>query len=88
MRSGATAEALQAFETAANAEPTNALYRYHLALALYDLSRTEAAQEALSTAVNLERDEPIADWGKRMERVQGRGRVWVERARTAAGLVR
>jgi thioredoxin-like negative regulator of GroEL len=86
MRDGATTEALQAFETATNAEPTNALYQYHLALALYDLARTEAAQQALATAVNLERDEPIAGWGKRMERIQGRSRVWVERARIAAGL--
>jgi hypothetical protein len=30
----------------------------------------------------------VKHWGKRMERVQGRGRLWVEKARRDAGLVR
>ncbi len=80
--------ALGAFDLAVAAEPENALYRYYRALALFDLNDNEAANEALQQAIAAERDQPIAQWGKRMERVQGRGRVWIEEARRAADLVR
>ncbi len=87
-RSRSYNEALSAFDAAAAAEPDNALYQYYRALALYDANGGEAAGEALQQAVELEQRSPISDWGKRMERVQGRGRLWVETARRKAGLVR
>ena len=64
------------------------MYHYYRALALFDLNSAPAAGQALQQAIELERDQPIANWGKRMERVQGRGRVWIENARGAAGLIR
>jgi hypothetical protein len=81
-------EALGDFEVAASAEPNNALYHYYRALTMYDVAGAEAAQEALQRAVDAESREPVKNWGKRMERVQGRGRLWIEMARRNAGLVR
>jgi hypothetical protein len=87
-RQGKPKEALGAFETAANAEPENALYHYYRAMAMFDVAGAEAAQDALQQAVELETRQPIKNWGRLMERVQGRSRVWVETARRGAGLVR
>jgi Flp pilus assembly protein TadD len=80
--------AVGSFETASAAEPENAMFRYYQALAIYELHGAEAANETLRQAVELERAQPIANWGKRMERVQGRNRNWVENARRAAGVAR
>jgi tetratricopeptide (TPR) repeat protein len=87
-RSHVLAEALGSFETAVAAEPDNAMYHYYLALTLYDLHGADVAGEVLQQAVALERREPIVNWGKRMERVQGRARSWIESARRDVGLVR
>ncbi len=86
-RQGRKREALTDFEVAASAEPDNALYHYYRALAQYDVDGAEAAQGALQQAVEAETREPIKNWGKRMERVQGRSRLWIESARRSAGLV-
>lgn len=80
--------ALQSFEAAATAEPDNAMYQYYRALTLFDLNGAEAGSEALQQAIELEKREAVPQWGKRMERVQGRGRVWIEKARREAGLAR
>jgi hypothetical protein len=87
-RSGSYRAALVSFEAAAAAEPGNALYQYYLAMAQLEMSGATAAEAALAEAVLLESREPIANWGKQMERVQGRGRLWIEKARREAGLVR
>jgi Flp pilus assembly protein TadD len=87
-RNGSMSDALGSFDSATQADPSNALYHYHRALALYNLSNEDAAANALRTAVTIEKKQPVKDWGKRMERVQGRGRLWVEKARRDAGLVR
>jgi hypothetical protein len=87
-RSGSYSAALVSFEAAAASEPGNALYRYYLALAQLETSGAITAEAALAEAVQLESREPIANWGKQMERVQGRGRLWIEKARREAGLVR
>ena len=87
-RGGSLNEAARDFEAASSAEPNNALYHYYRALTLYDLYGAAAGEEALAQAVEAERNEPIKGWGKRMERVQGRSRLWVEKARREAGLVR
>ena len=78
--------ALEAFEAAKAAEPENPLYAYYRALAMYNLYGADAANDWLAQAVTLERDTPIPHWGRRMERVQGRARIWVEQARAAAGI--
>ena len=87
-RARSFANALQAFEAAATAEPDNAMYQYYRALTLFDLNGAEAGSEALQQAVELEKRDAVPQWGKRMERVQGRGRLWIEKARREAGLVR
>ncbi len=87
-RNGSMNDAAREFEAAATAEPDNALYHYYRALAMYDLYGAEAAAEARQQAVQAELREPIAGWGRRMERVQGRARLWIEQARRDAGLVR
>lgn len=79
-------EALVGFDAAAAAEPQNALYQYYRALAVYNQQGAEAASQWLQQAVALERQTPVANYGKRMERVQGRVRVWIEQARAEAGL--
>ncbi len=87
-RSHSLTDAAGSFDMAVAAEPGNAVYWYYRALTLFDLGNGDAAGEALQKAVSLEQDQPIENWGKRMERVQGRNRNWVENARRSAGLVR
>jgi hypothetical protein len=65
------------------AEPTNALAFYYLALAHREVGDVAAADSTLPTAVEVESSHPIANWGKRMERVQGQRRLWVEKSRRA-----
>jgi len=81
-------DALASFEAAIVAESDNAIYQYYLAMTLFGLSGAEAGQAALARAIELEQQQPIADWGKRMEREQGRGRIWVEKARRDAGITK
>ena len=69
------------FETATAHAPTAAKYAYFHAIALYQLDRTTEAEQRLAEAVQLEAEHPVADWGRAMERVQGRARLWVEAAR-------
>lgn len=87
-RNGSMNEALRAFTTAAEAEPSTAIYLYYRALAMFEVAGAESAQDILITAVEVERREGVENWGQRMERVQGRGRLWVEKARREANLVR
>ena len=81
-------QALEAFEAASLAEPQNALYGYYKALTMFNLQGPDAANEWLAQAVQLERENKVAQWGRRMERVQGRARLWVEQARAAGGVGR
>jgi hypothetical protein len=81
-------EALGSFESAIAIEPDNALYHYYQAMTLFNLNGPEAGQESLSRAVALEQEQPITDWGKRLEREQGRARAWVEKARRDAGITK
>jgi hypothetical protein len=85
-RDGSNQQALSAFQDAASAEPDNALYHYYQALALYELSGPDAASYSLQRAVSIERKNRVENWGRRMERVQGQKRLWVEKARRQAGL--
>ncbi|HTU26155.1 MAG TPA: hypothetical protein VMF30_12190 [Pirellulales bacterium] len=87
-RGGSMNDALRAFASAAETEPSNAIYHYYRALAMFEVAGADGAQNLLATAVEVERREGVENWGKRMERVQGRGRLWVENARRSANLVR
>ena len=87
-RGGSMNDALTAFTMASEAEPSNAVYHYYRALAMFDVAGADAAQDVLAEAVDVEKREGVKNWGKRMERVQGRSRLWVEMARRDAGLVR
>lgn len=87
-RSHGLTEALSHFEMAVTDEPENALYHYYLALTFQELYGADAGQDVLQQAVELERRDPIKNWGKRMERVQGSSRLWIEKARRQAGLTR
>jgi hypothetical protein len=87
-RGGSYTEAMQHFASAVRAEPANPLYRYHQALAMFEISGADAARETLDEALRLEREQPISGWGRQMERIQGRARAWVETARREAGLSR
>jgi hypothetical protein len=79
-------DAARSFDAAAGAEPANALYSYYRALAIYNAQGEQAASQWLTQAVQLERQTPVQHWGRNMERVQGRARLWVEQARREAGL--
>jgi tetratricopeptide (TPR) repeat protein len=83
-RSKSYSDAISAFDGALAAEPRNALYQYYRAMSLFEVHGADAASDVLRQAVELEREQPVANWGKRMERIQGRSRVWVETARRAA----
>jgi predicted Zn-dependent protease len=87
-RNGSMTDALAAFNAASASAPGNALVQYYRALAMKAKFGTEMANEALQLAVEAERQDPVKNWGKTMERVQGHNRVWVEKARRDAGLVR
>jgi hypothetical protein len=87
-RSGSMSEALRDFTTAAEAQPTSAIYLYYRALAMFEVAGAQAAEDILASAVEVERREGVENWGQRMERVQGRGRLWIEKARREANLVR
>ena len=76
------------FEAAATADPANALYLYHSALTMYDQYGAEAAADALQRAIQAERRQPVANWGQAMERIQGQGQLWLEKARRDAGRAR
>ena len=88
VRNGSMNAALRAFTTAAEAEPSSAIYHYYRALAMLEVAGADAAQEILATAVEVEQREGVQNWGQRMERVQGGGRLWIEKARRDANLVR
>jgi hypothetical protein len=87
-RQGSMQDATAQFEAASAAEPNNALYHYYRALALHSLVGAGGAADARQQAVDAELREPIKGWGRRMERVQGGARVWIEKARREAGLAR
>ncbi|REK06708.1 MAG: hypothetical protein DWQ37_21910 [Planctomycetota bacterium] len=87
-RNGNLGDAQMAFGAATAADPDNALYLYHQALVAYDQYGAEAANDWLARAIDAERESPVKNWGRRMERVQGQVRLWIEQARRQAGLRR
>ena len=82
-----SARATSAIRQASLSSPaTGAVDLYFAALSQHEAGNTEAAQATLAQAVSAEQARPIAGWGRRMERVQGHSRLWLETARRQAGL--
>ena len=79
--------ASQDFQSAAKANPNDAMSRYFQALAQRRLGNKGEARDALKTAVDVEQRFPVARWGFRMQRIQGAERVWIEQARREAGVL-
>jgi hypothetical protein len=75
--------ALHASAFVAEARADDAMSLYMLALSYYDQGATDEAASIVARAAEVERTQPIRDWGRRMERVQGHRRVWLESARAA-----
>ena len=73
--------ALETLSAVVVTEPHNAAARYGLALSNLQLGDRDAADAALAQAAAVEAEHPIAGYGKLMERVQGRERLWLEAAR-------
>jgi tetratricopeptide (TPR) repeat protein/endogenous inhibitor of DNA gyrase (YacG/DUF329 family) len=76
--------AIDSFVRAQEDDPTNAAAGYFLALVYARSGQKELAEETLAAAVELEAVHPVANWGRLMERVQGRQRLWLEEARMRA----
>lgn len=68
------------------AAKNGAMHYYLLALEYRRRGEFAAAEDLLQSAIGAERRQPIARWGRLMERVQGRDRMWIERARSEAGV--
>ena len=82
-RSGTFHEAARMFEGAAERE-RSAYYVYCLALAQYELGTVNRATANVRRAAGIELDAPVVNWGMRMERFQGKSRLWLEKERTSA----
>ena len=82
-RSNQYAEAAEAFRDAVRHDSRNALYRYLLAMSVYQQDQFEEADRMLKLAILLERTRPIDKWGSLLSRYQGRPRLWVEQQRSA-----
>jgi hypothetical protein len=80
-RQGRWEPAAARFQDALDVAPWNAKYAYYQAVALHLAGRGYEASRALTIAVELEKQTPITDWGKSMQRVQGRPRIWLEDTR-------
>jgi Flp pilus assembly protein TadD len=87
-RSGSYFKAIALLTRATEFDTDDTLSSYFLALSHFQIGDTESARDALRTAVELERRHPIPNWGTRMERIQGRARLWLESARREAGVGR
>ena len=80
--------ALVLFTAAAQVGPSDPLRRYFLAVTQRQMGQSVQARQTLLTAVELERQSPVANWGKRTERLQGPHRLWIEGSRRNSDIVR
>jgi hypothetical protein len=76
--------AIAEFSGAGQAHPADAKSLYFKALSQWRMNDREAANKTLAEAIAAEKTQPIHDWGKTMERVQGTHRLWIEQARRRA----
>ena len=75
-------EAIAAFELATRHDPSDALYRYVLAIVYHKLGRQSKAETEAKIGVQLEQEQPVRDKGARLSRFQGRSRLWLEGIRS------
>ena len=75
--------AMRALEKAVDGDPRQALYRYLLAMAYFELDQHVKADAMLEKAITCEQIQPVGDWGHRMSRFQGKVRQWVESHRSS-----
>ncbi len=87
-RTGSYQAAMEAFEAALNADAKNAKYAYFSALTQREVGQLQRADWFLALGLQLEQAEPIANWGRVMQRVQGQGRIWMETARSQGSVLR
>ncbi len=64
----------------------DAFQLYFDAVAQHRAGDVAGAEGTLALAVAAEQAKPVSGWGRRMERVQGTSRVWLEAGRRQAGL--
>jgi hypothetical protein len=83
-RSGNYGEALETLSDVAASDPRNAAAHYGLALAQLEHGDQSSADSTLARAAAIETEQPVAGFGRLMERVQGQRRVWLEAARQQA----
>lgn len=76
-------QAKAAFESAIRLDHDNAFYYYLLAMTYHELGDIEQAERVARQGVQLERKQPVSQWGTRVSRYQGRVRIWIERQRRA-----
>jgi hypothetical protein len=73
--------AVDRLQSARELAPHDASPVYFLALVHARQGRTQLAEATLQAAVSIEASHPLAEWGRLMERIQGRERLWLEQAR-------
>lgn len=74
-------EALVYFEAAVELDPSMVEARYFRAFAMAQLGLHDQATNALNESLNAEKDQPLATWGRLLERIQGVTRIELERVR-------
>jgi hypothetical protein len=78
------ADAVLALQEVVGLQPQDPLAHYLLALAHHQNGDQTAADQHIWAGAELEQQDPIANWGRAMQRYQGRPRLWLERARARA----
>ena len=81
---GRYADAAVTLQEAVTYQPHSPLGYYLLALAHHQNGAQAAAEQNIRAGARLELQYPIADWGRAMQRCQGRPRLWLERGRNRA----
>ena len=81
-------ESRRALEIAVDNDTTEPIYYYFLALAQFRSGDRDEAKRTVATAARLEKEHPLTNWGRLMERCQGSARVWLEQQRLLARMRR
>ena len=74
-------QAIELLHTAIRLDADNAEYHFVLAIIQYQRGRNDEAEQSVITAVALEEQQPVENWGDSMQRFQGAARVWLEDTR-------
>jgi tetratricopeptide (TPR) repeat protein len=74
-------QAIELLHMAIRLDADNAEYHFVLAIIQYQRGRNDEAEQSVITAVALEEQQPVENWGDSMQRFQGAARVWLEDTR-------